>query len=121
MFRSLYDKQGGHTASFYTLLVSNVRQLFAAVDFSRRHFQMHFFLGALRVKKISTDSNVLTHGERRKGEAGAIVVEAGRWMYFSAKLHPQFAYQLHTLLKYTSNQYLIKIYHVVQVLNMLTN
>ena len=26
------------------------RQLFAADDFSRRHFQMHFFLGALRVK-----------------------------------------------------------------------
>ena len=25
-------------------------QLFAADDFSRRHFQMHFFLGALRVK-----------------------------------------------------------------------
>ena len=24
--------------------VSNVRQLFAAGDFSRRHFQMHFFL-----------------------------------------------------------------------------
>ena len=29
---------------------SNVRQLFAADDFSRRHFQIHFFLGALRVK-----------------------------------------------------------------------
>ena len=26
------------------------RKLFAADDFSRRHFQMHFFLGALRVK-----------------------------------------------------------------------
>ena len=25
-------------------LVSNVMQLFAAEDFSRRHFQMHFFL-----------------------------------------------------------------------------
>ena len=33
----------------YTLYISNVRQLFAADDFSRRHFQMHFFLGALRV------------------------------------------------------------------------
>ena len=31
-------------------LVSNVTQLFAADDFSRRHFQIHFFLGALRVK-----------------------------------------------------------------------
>ena len=30
--------------------VSNVRQLFAADVFSRRHFQMHFFLGALRAK-----------------------------------------------------------------------
>ena len=29
---------------------SNVRQSFAADDFSRRHFQMHFFLGTLRVK-----------------------------------------------------------------------
>ena len=29
--------------------VSNVRHLFAADDFSRRHFQMHFFLSALRV------------------------------------------------------------------------
>ena len=32
------------------LFVSNVRQLFAAEDFSRRHFQMHFFLGALKIK-----------------------------------------------------------------------
>ena len=30
--------------------VSNVRQLFAADDFSRRHFSDAFFLGALRVK-----------------------------------------------------------------------
>ena len=30
-------------------LVSNVRQLFAADDFSRRHFSDAFFLGALRV------------------------------------------------------------------------
>ena len=57
--RSLYGKQCGtrpdcslfwvHTVCFYTLFVSNVRQLFAADDSSRRHFQMHFFLGALRV------------------------------------------------------------------------
>ena len=31
-------------------LVSNVRQLFAADDFSRSHFSDAFFLGALRVK-----------------------------------------------------------------------
>ena len=62
--RSLYGKQCGprsncsyrssqfwvHAVCFYTLFVSNVRQLFAADDFSRRHFQMHFFLVALRVK-----------------------------------------------------------------------
>ena len=38
---------------FYTLFVTNVRQLFAADDFSRRHFQMHFFLGDLRVNSLS--------------------------------------------------------------------
>ena len=38
-----------HAVCFYTKFVSNVRQLFAADDGSRRHFQMHFFLGALRV------------------------------------------------------------------------
>ena len=37
-----------HAVCFYTYIVSNVRQLFAADDFSRRHFQMHFSLGALR-------------------------------------------------------------------------
>ena len=30
----------------------NARHLFAADDFSRRHFQMHFFLGALNVKYV---------------------------------------------------------------------
>ena len=34
-------------ASILLKLVSNVRQLFAADDFSRRHFQMHFFFLAL--------------------------------------------------------------------------
>ena len=62
--RSLYDKQCGprsdfsyrsslfwvHAVRFYTQFVSYVRQLFAADDFRRRHFQMHFYLGALRVK-----------------------------------------------------------------------
>ena len=32
-----------HAVCFYTKFVSNVRQLFAADDFSRRYFQMHFF------------------------------------------------------------------------------
>ena len=40
---------GSHCLLLY-LILSNVRQIFAANDFSRRHFQMHFFLGALRVK-----------------------------------------------------------------------
>ena len=61
--RSLYSKQCGprsdcsyrsslfwvHTVCFYTYFVSNARQLFAADDFSRQHFQMNFFLGALMV------------------------------------------------------------------------
>ena len=40
--------------AFILKLVSNVRQLFAADDFSRRHFQMHFFLGALSVNIFIT-------------------------------------------------------------------
>ena len=35
----------------YLICQLNVRQLFAADDFSRRHFQMHIFLGTLKVKK----------------------------------------------------------------------
>ena len=35
--------------SLLLYLIRHVRQLFAADDFSRRHFQMHFFLGTLRV------------------------------------------------------------------------
>ena len=64
--RSLYGKQCGlrsdcfyrsslfwvHAVCFHTLFVGNVWQLFVADDFSRRHFQIHFFLGALRVKSI---------------------------------------------------------------------
>ena len=42
----------GAICSWPTLFASilNYWQLFAADDFSRRHFQMHFFLGTLRVK-----------------------------------------------------------------------
>ena len=32
-----------------TTFLSNARQLFAADNFNRRHFQIHFFLGALWV------------------------------------------------------------------------
>ena len=39
--------------SSWVEFISNVKQLFAADDFSRQHFQMHFFLGALRVKGIT--------------------------------------------------------------------
>ena len=41
-----------HAVCFHTELVSNVRQLFAADNISRQHFQMHFFLGPLRVNLI---------------------------------------------------------------------
>ena len=41
----------GAVCSGSTLFASsNVRQLFAADNFSRQHFQMYFFLEALRVK-----------------------------------------------------------------------
>ena len=60
--RSLYGKRSGprsdcsyrsslfwvHAVCFYTYFVSNVRQLFAADDFSRQHFPMHF--SSLRFK-----------------------------------------------------------------------
>ena len=48
-----------HAVCFYTLFVSNVRQIFEADDFSRRHFQMRFFLGALRVNHFYGFFNVL--------------------------------------------------------------
>ena len=57
--RRLYGKQcgpdqeqsvlGSRCLLLY-LICSNVLQLFAADDFSRLHFQMDFFLGALMVK-----------------------------------------------------------------------
>ena len=40
---------GPHCLLLYIIRQYNARKLFAADDFSRRHFQMHFFLGALRV------------------------------------------------------------------------
>ena len=44
----------GFTRFAFTFkLVSNVRQSFSADDFSRRHFQIAFFLGALRVKCLT--------------------------------------------------------------------
>ena len=63
--RSLYGKQCGpksdcsyrrslfwvHVVCVSTKFVTNARQLFAADDFGRRHFQMNFFLGVLRVNK----------------------------------------------------------------------
>ena len=43
-----------HTVCFNTKSVSNVRQLFAADDSSRQHFQMHFFpVGALSVNILN--------------------------------------------------------------------
>ena len=61
--------------------VSNARQLFAADDFNRRHFQMHFFLGALRVKR-----------SRYKHESSFIIefikqVEKKRWQNLDVLIH----------------------------------
>ena len=48
---ALVSSQSGSTlfASIFKF-VSNVRQLFAADDFSRRHFSDAYFLFALRIK-----------------------------------------------------------------------
>ena len=43
-------------------------QLFAADDFTRRHFQMHFFLGALRVQTFGPDRCVQFVMERHTEE-----------------------------------------------------
>ena len=73
--RSLYGKQFGprsdcsyrsslfwvHTICFYTLFFGNVRQLFAADDFSRHPFQIDFFLGALRVKMMDIKISTILH------------------------------------------------------------
>ena len=69
--RSLYGKQCGPRSDcsywssllsvlafcFYTYFISNARQLFAADDFSRRHFQM-IFLCALRVRSSNELSTI---------------------------------------------------------------
>ena len=44
-----------HAVCFYTYFLSYVRQLFAADNFRRQHFQMHFFLSALRVEMPMID------------------------------------------------------------------
>ena len=41
-----------HAVCFFTKFVSNVRQFFAADDYSRRHFKMHFFLALLGLRYI---------------------------------------------------------------------
>ena len=54
MVNNVNQDQTGAVCSGSTLFAcilkfaSNVWQLFAADDFSRRHFQMHFFLGPFK-------------------------------------------------------------------------
>ena len=43
------------------LNTSVIRQLFAADEYSRRHYQMHFFLCALRVKRLSSLAGSRSH------------------------------------------------------------
>ena len=42
---ALYEQSvlGPHCLLLYLIYISKVRQLFAADDFNRRHFQTHFF------------------------------------------------------------------------------
>ena len=81
--RSLYGKQCGPRSDclfwvqpvcFYTLFVSNVRQLFAADDFSRRHFQVHLFSWRFngetstkqRLKRLAQGHNTVTEARTSK-------------------------------------------------------
>ena len=36
-----------------------LQQTTSADDFSRRHFQMHFFLGALRIKRVGYNMDIM--------------------------------------------------------------
>ena len=49
------DPRWVHAVCFYTYFISNVSQLFAADNFSRQHFRMHFFLGAFRVNVFKSE------------------------------------------------------------------
>ena len=60
-----------HAVCFYTLFVSNVRQFFAADDFNRRHFQLHFFLGTLRVNQLPVSTFGQGKVKRATGKASA--------------------------------------------------
>ena len=61
IYMYMYKKPIGAVCSESTLFasilkfLSNARQLFAADDFNRRHFQMHLFLGALKVNSLPTE------------------------------------------------------------------
>ena len=54
---------GSTLFAFILEFVSNVRQLFAADDFSRRHFSDAFFLGALRVRSKPENYEPIRDGE----------------------------------------------------------
>ena len=66
------------------LFVNNARQLFATDDFSRRHFQMHFFLGALRVKMYSC--NKMTFLLRCYTDADEALFRRVSWWFISRTL-----------------------------------
>ena len=66
------------------LFVNNARQLFAADDISRRHFQMHFFLGALRVKMYSC--NKMTFLLCCYTDADKTLLRRVSWGFISATL-----------------------------------
>ena len=60
---------------FYAKFVSNVRQLFAANDFSRRHFSDAFFLGVLGltcVKKLFVAEIVTVWSSTKSGKRALV-------------------------------------------------
>ena len=57
----------GAVCSGSALFAYNAMQLFAADNFSSRHFQMHFFLGALRATIKGASKSVLVRRREYSG------------------------------------------------------
>ena len=63
---------GSTLLDFYALFVSDIRQLFAADDFSRRHFQMHFFLALSGLSHENCLFWILVYSQPISNETGKI-------------------------------------------------
>ena len=104
-----------HTVCFYTSYVCNVRQSFAAGDFSKRYFQMHFFLGVLRVNKkcIRTQACfnhcvIVDNALLEYVSCISMLAPGGDSLYIVYVIHVC-AYYNHN---YTINRYEITVYYI---------